>query len=194
MDPKGMPAPSPWERLLEWAGALLVFLALSYFHSPWWALAVAGVPAAALACRLLYYRWPWSPRPTIQVGGEEYVLAEAADFLKASEFFALARSGVKTAAKGPKPLLASMIGYACRGPSGPNERAELAALLHRTASACAACGTVLPDSFQNAEWLKAAGSSFALLSPSGSEGIEVCPRCRGGVFVFLHPSPAPPRP
>ena len=110
---------------------------------------------------------------------------------KASEFFALARSGARTAAKGPKPLLSSMIGYACRGPSGPEERGELAALLHRTASACAACGTTLPDSFQNAEWLKIAGSSFALMSPSGSEGIEACPRCRGTEFLFLHPSPHP---
>jgi hypothetical protein len=187
------PSPSPWERLLEWGGAFLVFIALSFFHSPWWVLAVAGVPGAAIACRLLYRRWPWSPRPTIQVGGEDYILAEAVDFLKASEFFALARSGAKTAAKGPKSLLSSMIGYACRGPSGPDERAELAALLHRTASACAACGTMLPDSFQNAEWLKVAGSSFAVMSPSGSEGIDACLRCGGSEFLFLHPSPANPR-
>lgn len=175
------------ERLLAFGVPFLCALLAALFHSPRWWWAVGALLAAGAGCRVLYLRWPWAPPRTVEVGGERYPLAEALDFLKASEFYSLCETHKRAAVKGGKDVMRRLIAEIL-GSRDVQERRTMTALLHRTVPVCASCGRTMPESFQNLEWMEAAGASYAVLDEAGKPSGN-CSRCGSAEFLFVYPAP-----
>jgi|GEM_PF-7103228 hypothetical protein len=178
--------------LASWTASLTGSILLALFHSPRWGWASGAIVCAALSCRVLFLRWPWVPRRTIDVQGLRYPLAEARDWLKPADFFGLCMDpvrewdldGPRAAARGSKSLLRGLLRHA-QGEMSPDRRRAMFEILKKTSAFCASCGRAMPPSFQDLEWLSSGGDSFAVFTAEKTP-LDACSACACADFYFLY--------